>query len=483
MITLFLISLILIPERVEVFYNGAKIEYLVKVPVKKGYNEIILTGLPEGSSVLTVKAEKGVKIIGFNLEDSLNTIEASIVSSYDSIRRRYEILSWERKIVNREKEFLFELLSPQFIKYDSLSVRNFSMFLNIVKKKSRSLMEEELVIDNKLKDIKLKMDLLSDSLNMLKKGVLKVSLLSKVARNININVEVFNSRIFYTPEYSLDAIASKDMVLLSLSANLKNTTSFTLDKVNVSLVMQDFSWGGIINIEPERYYYPFNFKRNMGVKGKTKNLEKLETLEPIVEKNYTTGVKFSLEGRYTIPKKGDLTVRMCDDTLTASFIRRAYPRKYNGVFLYANVRANNWPIRLKNVRVFVDGVYQGKWSHPKREVVFQDDTFFVSFGKDMGLEVERLTIKNKVSETWMGKKLSEFHYRTTLKSHKKKPTKVILYDNLPVFYTDDYSLKDVKITPESFTLEKESGIIKWVVIIPPSGVERFDVSYKVVKEK
>ncbi len=484
-----LISMILTPVKTEIFYNGAKILYSARVLLKNGYNEVVLTGLPDNSRILGISVSRTGKIVGFDRIDSMDigdTCVNKLRALYDSLKMRYSVLSWNNRIIESEKNFLLNLLSVK--NQDSLkqSPDRLSLFLDTVKKKSNALAMEGYITNRELKNIEKSMKMLSDSLKMLSHGI-RVEILSRAMKTVKINVEIFSPGIFYHPEYSLNAVPEKNTVNLLALANVKNNTSMTLKNVEVTLVMQSFSYGGITNIVPERFYYDSYYHRLFERKAKgTTQLEDFENSKPEIGsrgpivKEYATGEKIILQGRYTLRKRSSLSIKMFEDTLEANFVRRAYPRKYAGAWLYGKVKVNKYPVGLKNVRMSIDGVYQGKWHHPQRDMAFSKDTFFANFGRDERIVVKRETVKSTVSENWQGKVKRRFHYRITIKSRRLNDVKIILYDNLPLFHSDKYEIKNIEIKPEGYDLDRETGIIKWEIMVPHGGEMNFDVLYDIV---
>ncbi len=490
--TLMIFSVLLVPHNIELYYNGAVIEYSAKVNLKSGYNEVYLTNLPSGSSLLTLKTSSGI-ITGYMILDSLNKPAPSVKRlkvKYDSLKRAYELFSYQSRMVSGEKDMLSKLL--QFNPCDSIhfSARALSRLLDTIKIKGLNLTMEEQKINAKLKILSKKMNRLKDSIDLFQGKTVKLSVYSENTGVHRVYVKFFTPYLRYTPSFSLNAIPDKRLVELKALANVNNRLKRPLHNVHISVLMQEFSYQGLADIEPERYYYDsYGVGRNYMMKSiAPKRYAEAEASTPAPpptpakKEEYATGTRFILSSEYSFLPGKDVSFVVFTDTMNADFIMRSYPRKYDGVYLYATVSVKKYPVYLKDVKMYVDGVYQGIWNSSTKSVVFPGDTFSANFGKDVKVTVKRESVKAYGRSTWTGNRVKDFAYKIVVKNNRKKSIKLILYDNLPLFSSDRYSLKNAKIEPGDYILNKETGIIKWEEDLKAGMKKVFTLSYSVVRK-
>lgn len=490
---LFLFTIILVPKNIELYYNGAVIEYVAPVLLKVGFNEVYLTGIPEDATFLSAKSDEKVSITGFNMEDSIphpSKYLERIESVYDSLREIYEILSWTQHIIQAEKNMLERLITSACADSAILKGINLSSFLDEVKGKGMELTKEEKRLDRRLRTLSHKLKAFEDSIKSIKGPALCLSVFAEKSGKYRLYVRLFTSRITYVPEYSLNALPDENIVVLRSFAKIRNNLGVSFNNVGISLLLQDFSYHGIVDIQPEKYYYDrppvyeTKFSNTAYLTAPRSSFGKGGSLssKPDVQ-TYIIGQKFSLPFKYTLAAKKLQSFSIYTDTLKARFLRKAYPRLYKGAWLYATIKNNRFPIYLRNVRMFIDGVYQGTWSSKEREIVYRQDTFSANFGKDIGMEIKREVVQDFEEESWLGSRVKKYEFKITVKNNHSHKARLILYDNLPLFHSDIFSLEHVKITPQEYVVDKESGVIKWDTEFLPQEKKIFKVYYEVKKKK
>ncbi len=489
---IFLFAAMLVPRSVELYYNGAVIDYTAHVSLKSGYNEVYLTNIPQGVTIISVGSTEKTSITGFSITDSIPYTPQKLKKLqrvYDSLKNLYAILSWTENMVQGEKEMLRRLISSGYVDSALLNGKKLSSFIDTVKRKSLQLVKEEKRLERRLKAISNRLQALEDTIRINKTPAMRIDVFAETGGTYRLQVKLFTSYITYAPLYSLNALPDKNRVILSSTARIRNNLDITLKNVRVNLLMQNFSYGGIVNIEPQKYYYdkpatPMVVSYEMELAApRRKSKEAHTNLPPPVSiKSYITGKKFSLPLKYTLKSKSTQSLTIYKDTLKATFVRKAYPRMYDGAWLYATVKNGEYPVYLRNVKMSIDGVYQGTWSSSVRELVQENDTFSANFGKDLGIEVKRETVQDFEKSTWTGNKVKKYEFKITVRNNHRQKAHLILYDNIPLFHSDKYKLNKVEISPEGYNLDEKTGVIKWDREIPPAKLEVFKIYYE-VKEK
>ncbi len=483
---LILLATILLPENIKLYYNGAVVEYRTTVKLKKGINELYLTGIrsKNGIRILGIKGEDGVFIGGYSLLDSV-PISGSRVKklkrTQDSLLGLKEILNKRIDIVSKEQVMLTGILNSKrdTIYFDAVQL---SALLDTIRRKSLFLKKMELSLRKELKRIMKELDVVNDSLRLYAGPVISLTAVSEKNGASKLIVNVFNTNIYYAPMFTINAEPDKDRAILSAFAKIENRTGLKFKNVSLTVFMQRYEPYALPDIVPEVFYYEepelsYNFprysKRYTGAKSAPENIEKRKF--EVEARPYTLGESFYLRGKYVIGE--EISVPVFYDTLPANFIRKSYPRIYDGVYLSGTLTAGKYPVYLKNIRVLVDGVYQGYFTYIEKEIVFSRDTFTVNFGKDNMVVVKRKKLKDFSTSSWTGAKIKQFEYLINVQNLRNTP----IYDNLPVFTSDKYRLKNVRIEPSDYQLNKETGVIKWSLKLDAKQKKELRLYYEISK--
>ncbi len=486
-LSLMLFGIILTPRHVKLYYNGAIMEYTAEVELKKGINRFYLTGIPKkGVQILDVKAGKGFEITDYHFIDSISNAQGmkNLKRRYDSLLDLKNVLTEEGAIILREQAFLKKILNTN---NDSImvNVKNLTALLDTIKIRSITLEKKRLKIEKHLNNIKNRLKKLSDSISIYLGPAIELNAVSMVNRYSTIKIRAFTSGIYYNLVFNINAEPDKKRGIISSFASVHNYTGIELKNVSLSVFTQSYERMRLPDIVPTVYYYPehkYSKRRTLNSAGVV-SVEEMEMAPPShlrpSKKQYALGEMFTLKGKYNIKKS--IMVPVFYDTVDAVFVRKTYPRKYQDVYLFATLTARKYPVYLKDIRVLIDGVYQGKFSYSSRDIAYSGDTFTVNFGKDSKVLVSRKRIKEYNKSSWTGTKTKEFTYRITLYNTRQNPVDIIVYDNLPVLRSDEYKLKDVKITPSGYELNDETGIIKWTLKLNEREQKELNIHYEISK--
>lgn len=193
----------------------------------------------------------------------------------------------------------------------------------------------------------------------------------------------------------------------------------------------------------------------------------LELKERSVAIKQTEGVSvlYALKGKLTLPSRTEQQIlNIASYECPAQFVFVASPLLTDYVYLQGDISNTSDTILLPGpASMFRNGEFVGR---SEMKLVTSGQTFVASFGIDSQIQVIREFADTK-TDTQLGSRTSEQHYRFALSNYKNTPVSLRLLDRIP--WTDNNSLAiELKETshplcqdPEYLRTEKAKGILRW----------------------
>lgn len=205
--------------------------------------------------------------------------------------------------------------------------------------------------------------------------------------------------------------------------------------------------------------------------------------EPAVNVNYNQiqvselSAEFDIKAPYDIPSDGKpYIVDVTSYNLPATFQYSCVPKMEREAFLMARITGwEDLDLVEGPANVYFGGTYVGQSYIYTRSV---DDTLDLSFGRDQKLVVTRTKLKEFNNEKSTGtNKRETFSYEIAVKNTRKTVAHVVLQDQIPVSQDAEIIVE----TPElsKGTLDPATGIITWVLNIPPGETQKVVLTYTV----
>ncbi len=184
-------------------------------------------------------------------------------------------------------------------------------------------------------------------------------------------------------------------------------------------------------------------------------------------------VLYSLKGKLTLPSRSDQQmVNIASFGCPAQFVFAASPLLTDYVYLQGQMTNTSETILLPGpASMFRDGQFVGKGDI---KLVTSGQTFTAGFGIDSQIQVVR-DFTDKKTDTLLGSRQNQQHYRIAISNYKKEPVKLRLFERIP--WTENPSLsielKDVSHPlsedPEYLRTERPKGILRWDLELKPES--------------
>jgi uncharacterized protein (TIGR02231 family) len=127
------------------------------------------------------------------------------------------------------------------------------------------------------------------------------------------------------------------------------------------------------------------------------------------------------------------------------------------------------------VNLFFEGTFVGK---SLLDVTKPEDTLTFSLGRDKNVIVkrEKLNEFNK-TQTFGNKKTEMIAWEISLRNNKKQEIQLTIEDQVPVTNSREIDVKYLDLGGAN--QDKNTGIIKWIIKLPPSDNKKLGFRYEV----
>jgi uncharacterized protein (TIGR02231 family) len=212
-------------------------------------------------------------------------------------------------------------------------------------------------------------------------------------------------------------------------------------------------------------------------------LEEREAEAAVTAATYTevnenqTNLEFNIKLPYDIPSDNkEYTINIQDFSLPAFYEYYCAPKLDREAFLLARITGwENYNLLSGEMNLFFEGTYVGKSFLNVRNT---NDTLDLSLGRDRGIIVTRVKMKDFTEERTIGSNKRETRaWEITIRNNKKQLLNLWLEDQLPVSMN-----KDIEVEPLDFSggkLNKETGRISWKLKMEPAAEKKVRVSFAI----
>jgi uncharacterized protein (TIGR02231 family) len=502
-----------VPSRiadVTVFLHGAQISRTAKITLAKGTATLAFRELPvnidpqsiqargEGNFVIlsllhqvnylaTERKSAEVK----SLEDTLKLLEnqlAEVTALQSVLKGEEELLNVNRDLGGNDK---------------GVAVTELKLAADFYRARLTEIKKEQIKQALRSSELTRSIEKIRNQLNQRNADA------SKPTSEVLVNVSAAESGsatlwITYTaydagwfPVYDIRARDVQSPVRLSYNARVYQHTGESWDRVNLTLsTANPQQRGEKPNLQPWYIDFeqplaridPYNVAES-GVMMKSKAAPAMadeavaETLEAATAATLTevdqrqTSLEFVIKVPYDIPSDNrPYTINIQENTLQAVYEYYCAPRIDREAFLLA--RITGWEdlnLLPGEINLFFEGTYVGKSTLHVRNT---GDTLDLSLGRDKGIVVTRVKMKDYTEERTIGSNVRETRaWEITVRNNRRQAISLRVEDQLPVTMN-----KDIVVEPVDYaggTLNKETGKISWLLRMDPSAEKKLRVTFAV----
>ncbi len=501
---------------VTVFLNGAQVSRQAKISLPKGMTTLIFRELPVNIDPQSIQAKGEGNFIILSLLHQVNYLAgqrttAQVKLLQDSLKLYEEKIAFNgsmQSVMQNEEELLIANrdISGNDKGVTMVELKTAADFyrarLTEIKKEQLKLNRDAAMLKEKADKLRAQLDALNARMKRPTSEVLvNVSCNEATSAGVVLTYAVYDAR--WNPNYDVRAKDVQSPVQLFYNARVSQNTGEDWNNINLKLsTANPRQRGEKPNLEP--WYIDFEQQiRDLGQynvarpgaakKAYTANVEvvvadeemELAAVEEVAETaaTYTevnenqTNLEFNIKLPYDIPSDNkEYTINIQDFSLPAFFEYYCAPKLDREAFLLARITGwENYNLLSGEMNLFFEGTYVGKSFLNVRNT---NDTLDLSLGRDRGIIVTRVKMKDFTEEKTIGSNKRETRaWEITIRNNKKQLLNLWLEDQLPVSMN-----KDIEVEPLDFSggkLNKETGRISWKLKMEPAAEKKVRVSFAI----
>jgi len=498
-------------QEVTVFLKGAQISRETRITLPKGSTTLAFRELPLNIDPQSIQArgEGNFVILSLvhqvnylapqrktsqvkQLQDSLKIYEdklTTIIGMLSVLQSEVELLDANREIGGNDKGVVL------------LELRQVADFYRL---RLSEIKKDELKLNRQASDLREKTEKLRNQLNSLDQDLKQPT--SEVLINITCN-EIVNGTLLLTyavfeagwvPSYDVRAKDILSPVQLFYNARVYQHTGESWDNVSIRLSTANPQQRGekpdlqpwyldfeqpVVPLSQYNSIQPSVLIRGTASKSIAAEMDIADTEEAITVASFTdvtdnqTNLEFSIKIPYNIPSDNkQYTINIQDYTLPAFYEYYCAPKLDREAFLVARITGwENYNLLSGDMNLFFEGTFVGK-SH--LSVRNTNDTLDLSLGRDKGIVVTRVKMKDFTEEKTIGSNKRETRaWEITVRNNKKQAVDLRLQDQLPISMNKDIEMEPLDYSGGKFN--RETGLITWKQRIEPSSEKKLRISFAV----
>jgi uncharacterized protein (TIGR02231 family) len=497
-------------KEVTVFLRGAQITRQARMTVPKGLATLIFSELPvnidpqsiqargEGNFVILSLLHQVNYLAGARknanvqaLQDTLKMLEnklAQIGGSLSVMKSEEELLTANRNLGGSNRTITMAELK--------LAADFYRARLTEIKKEQIKLNSESGLLTEKTEKVRNQLNLLNADISKPTSEIL-VNITANENTTVNLWISYTVSDAGWLPVYDIRAKDVQSPVQLYYNAKVFQNTGEDWNKVNLKLsTANPQQRGEKPSLQP--WYVDFEQpmvalkEYNVVAYGITKeapapvqeaamdrSVEKADvaptaaSLTDVSENQ--TNLEFNIRIPYDIPSDNkQYTINIQENTLPASYEYYCAPKLDREAFLIARITGwENLNLLSGEINLFFEETYVGKSSLNIRNTT---DTLDLSLGRDKGIVVTRVKMKDYTEQKTIGSNIRETRaWEITVRNSKKQALNLRLEDQFPVSMN-----KDIVMEPQEYaggTYDKETGRVAWKLKLEPSEEKKLRLSF------
>jgi uncharacterized protein (TIGR02231 family) len=500
-------------KEVTVFLRGAQVSRQASITLQKGMTTLTFRELPVNIDPQSIQARGEGNFVILSLLHQVNYLAGQhktteVKQLQDSLKlyeEKLALVTGMQSVMKNEEEMLNANRSIGSTE-KGVVITELKQATEFYRAKLTEITKEELKLNREATRVREKIEQLRNQLNILNANLNRPT--SEVLVNVTCNENVAGSLLItyavydagWVPDYDIRAKDVQSPVQLMYNARVTQNTGEDWNKVAIKLsTANPQQRGEKPDLQPwyidfEQTVSPllgYNTVRSNNLKTADAPMESFvlkeeapaAAMDASTAASYTdisenqTNLEFNIKIPYDIPSDNkQYTINIQDYKLPATYEYYCAPKLDREAFLLARITGwENYNLLSGEINLFFEGTYVGK-SH--LNVRNTNDTLDLSLGRDKGIVVTRVKIKDFTEEKTIGSNKRETRaWEITIRNNKKHALDLRIEDQLPVSMN-----KDIQVEPLDYSggkYNKETGKIAWKIKMEPSAEKKLRVSYAI----
>jgi len=477
-------------DKVTVFLSGAEIESSMDVPLKKGRNLLVFTGLPHSLQEGSIQLSNDGNLEIFSVATDKYQIKREdadpeykkLLDTISIVSHRIQLLNNQLVAYEMEKSTLDE--NQRLSKNSMISIADLSKAADFFRERTLKISNATLEIGDKIKVLNEKLETLkseSAKANVdINRKTVTILLSSAEDRQVHFTLQYLASDAKWSAFYDLIATDISKPVVIKYKARIYNNTGAIWDKVKLTLSTGN---PALAATRPQLTAWNLNYDSspNEGLvdnkaKSKTKSISDSTASFDLVNVSELS-TAFEIPQHYTIASSPNpYSIEITSGSLNATYEYLTVPKVELSAYLIAKV--TGWE-RMNLIdgpaNIYFGTTYLGESAIDTRLI---SDTLELSLGRDNQVVVSRSKVEDHASSSLIGFKRTEsFLYEIEVKNKRKTPINIKIQDQVPISQESDITVDIEEVSKAE--LDVASGRLQWVTQIAPGEVIQQKVAFSV----
>ncbi len=479
-----------------------------------GVTEVEIKNLPVGLFPKSIQVTGKGDYILLGVQHKINYLNPhkkgeetkALEDSIFSLSNQINLLSEMRQVFVEEEKMI---LANQSMKGADATLKALELedMADFYRERLTDIRKTQLTNNIHINKLQLELNKYNQQLNIVRKEINRpssdviVKLSSKVAQNIQLNLEYITGNAHWYPMYDIRTKDQGKEVQLAYKAQVVQETGLDWDNVKLKLSTTNPSIDGTkptLNKWDLVFYEPVYYERDDKRKRKTEYLpaaapmmdaeiaeeEKMDGLVSSESSaDYTTIVEtalfaeFEISLPYTIESNptGQL-VDVQNYNLPVSFRHGAVPKLSTSAYLLADITGwESLALLPGTAQLYYQNNFVGE---SYLDPINFKDTLSLSLGADPKVLIEREQVKDFSSKKMIGtNKKEEYAYRIKIRNTKKENVSIRVEDQIPV--SGNSQIEVELIDANGGKVETETGKITWDLVVAPNETKELVFKYSV----
>lgn len=500
-------------KTVTVFLDKAQVGNRVNCSLNAGVTEVEIKNLPVGLFPKSIQVTGKGDYILLGVQHKINYLnphktgeETKVLEdSIFSLSNQLNLLSEMKQVYVEEEKMI---LANQSMKGNDANLKALELedMADFYRERLTDIRKTQLTNNIHINQLQLELNKYNQQLNTVRKEINRpssdviVKLSSKVAQNVQLNMEYITGNAHWYPMYDLRTKDQGKEVQLAYKAQVVQETGLNWDNVKLKLSTTNPSIDGtkptlnkwdLVFYEP--VYYNKDAKRKMEVMGSVERgyddgltaapQMEAEVAESESSADYTTVIETSLFAEFDIALpysiESNSTGQLVDVqnyNLPVSFRHGAVPKLSTSAYLLADITGwESLALLPGTAQLYYQNNFVGE---SYLDPVNFKDTLSLSLGADPKVLIEREQVKDFSSKKLIGSnKKEEYAYRIKIRNTKKDNVSIRVEDQIPV--SGNSQIEVELIDANGGKVETETGKITWDLTVAPNETKEILFKYSV----
>ena len=490
-------------SEVTVFRQQAQIQRTADVDLKQGKNIFVFNRLTpylnqnslqlKATGTFTVQSMK--RRFNYFFSDIPDPQIQALEAQRDSLQQEITLLESDLSVIQNELRLLENTTSN--IGNKELTAAELAQFLDLYRERARYLKKDEIELNESIQTGRIQLNKVVSQINELR-GAQQTRFSEVIAevysekdQSLTFTLNFLSPSAGWTPSYDIRSDDISNPLNISYKADIYQNTGVDWDDVVITINSGNPSANSILpSLNPTYvdFYQPVSAMEKQALRevvvtgyastDEAENDMAMEAALPLTDfSRYQTSFSYRIKSPYTVPSDGKVhTVEVNRSEVETNYSYTTIPKLSQSAYLVGHMA--NWEdlnLLAGKGNIYFENNFIGS------TIINPDtfnDTLTVSLGRDESIVVERNKVQDFEERNFFGNKVREKNaWEISIRNSKDEPIEITVKDQIPISRNESIKVESLRLSGGK--LDKETGIITWMLTLPPSTTETVRFDYQV----